>query len=605
MPVIISFPIREQIANRLNGGQGVKGVAAEMNISLITMYRLAAQFRREDGMYDAVPAQVSHKEKISREQLLAMTQIVEGTPKITLQELAKQAVQDGVFQSAETVPHISTIHRALVRVGFKWQKPRYSDPRSSRDVIKFERCNFRKHQDDGLDPEKLLSFDESNFYYEQATRAWGTTYVPATLLQPKGKVMRRSLLATIGFKKVGAEYKALIHWLLIPPRRSWRPLGDVIEAVEIEPSEKEELKQLTKLYVDSLGVDGLKAKLKDLSVRSEEKNVASMRATLIRIGRAGSREGELRSSTQKGRPSLGGKLVAPTGDSRQLSEYLHQCLVPFLNTGELWAADKDTCALTMNEGVRSCPDGGVRQYTPKLNETTVVWDSAPSHLPANSKKASGFEKYAKEVLGFKGILHTPPYSPWFAPIELFFSFVKRYVRKFAPATLPELLVRIREAVQLISGSMIKNWFKKCGYIVPGEELDWADDEQKDQPDPCTLPQDHKFSETRQHIVCVARDGTVAKEKKTRHSTWSKWEEKPDLQDMSVTKSKGVKRKRKRVTHCDEPGEGTRYVGFGEVPPDTVFPEYDQLFQNDDDQAEVEGILDEREPSSSSSSKQET
>lgn len=87
--------------------------------------------------------------------------------------------------------------------------------------------------------------DESNFYYEQATRAWGTMYKPAVLEKPKGKVMRRTLFATIGFSTVGGEPKAFIHWLLVPPRKSYAPLPDRIQDYEItDPaSERAALKQ--------------------------------------------------------------------------------------------------------------------------------------------------------------------------------------------------------------------------------------------------------------------------------------------------------------------------------------------------------------------------
>ena len=112
----------------------------------------------------------------------------------------------------------------MQQLGFKWQKPRYSDPRAKRDRIQFERCCFRQAQQNGLDANgKILSFDESNFYFEQATRAWGSTHKPPVLEKPKGKIMRRALLATIGYIEIaGQTPKAFIHWLLIPPRKSWR-----------------------------------------------------------------------------------------------------------------------------------------------------------------------------------------------------------------------------------------------------------------------------------------------------------------------------------------------------------------------------------------------
>ena len=82
--------------------------------------------------------------------------------------------------------------------------------------------------------------DECNFYYEQATRAWGTKYKPPTLVKPKGKIMRRSMFATIGFHEIkGDQPKAFIHWTLVPPRKSRKPLDERIQSFEVEKGEKE------------------------------------------------------------------------------------------------------------------------------------------------------------------------------------------------------------------------------------------------------------------------------------------------------------------------------------------------------------------------------
>jgi len=119
------------------------------------------------------------KQTISREQLLAVADIMSTTPKTTLKELRAQAIENKIFESEKKAPDQSTIYRRLQQLGFKWQKPRYSDPRAKRDRIQFERCCFRQAQQNGLDANgKILSFDESNFYFEQATRAWGSTYKP-------------------------------------------------------------------------------------------------------------------------------------------------------------------------------------------------------------------------------------------------------------------------------------------------------------------------------------------------------------------------------------------------------------------------------------------
>jgi len=69
----------------------------------------------------------------------------------------------------------------------------------------------------------------------------------------------------------------------------------------------------------------------------------------------------------------------------------------------------------------------------------------------------------------KGVISTPPYSAWFNPVELFFSYTKWYIRKHAPATVLELLQRLREATVKVTGEMIKGWFRKSGYLIPGEQ----------------------------------------------------------------------------------------------------------------------------------------
>jgi hypothetical protein len=174
----------------------------------------------------------------------------------------------------------------------------------------------------------------------------------------------------------------------------------------------------------------------------------------------------------------------------------------------------------MDEGIRGCPDGGKREYRPKLKESSMLWDNAPSHLPNSTKRSSPFYAYVNEVLGLAGIVHTPPYSPWFNPIELFFSYVKRYVRKYAPPDIPALLLRIREATAKITGTMIMNWFRKCGYVVPGAAAESRqDDPNRGVVDRCSLPPDAKF-DRREHVSCVDKEGKVRRLKRTGSDRWN-------------------------------------------------------------------------------------
>jgi hypothetical protein len=66
----ITFEIRQEIANRLMGGQTAKGIGADLNIALKTVYRLKAQFLEEDGTYVAVPGKLAIKQAFTRDQLV-------------------------------------------------------------------------------------------------------------------------------------------------------------------------------------------------------------------------------------------------------------------------------------------------------------------------------------------------------------------------------------------------------------------------------------------------------------------------------------------------------------------------------------------------------
>ena len=174
--------------------------------------------------------------------------------------------------------------------------------------------------------------DETNFYFEQASRAWGTIYKPAVLEKPKGKIPRRVMFATIGFNVTSTgERQALIHWVLVPPRKSFRPLEERIQEWEIEaPDERAALKaKYTEGYVQKCTQAGLKKELQDLGLRAPENTCAVMRDVLLRVGRTGSRVGELR-ARGLGRPSTGGQVLPATGNAFMTSEYLHQCLGTFL-----------------------------------------------------------------------------------------------------------------------------------------------------------------------------------------------------------------------------------------------------------------------------------
>jgi len=242
-----------------------------------------------------------------------ISQWLTAEPKLTLKELREKAVKEGFYDSLAAVPDQSTLYRQLKELGFNWGHARYSDPRSKRGVIKYERCAFRMAQDQGLDPTTLLSFDESNFHiWDQPRLAWGTTVKPATLEKPKGKTLRNSVYATIGFQMVGGEAKAVIHWVFIHPRKTWRPLETTIQEYEIEPDEKADIRaSLSKQLIRSSTCEGLKAELTKLGIKSPSLTKEAMVATLMRVWKRGSRLDELR-LLGRGRPDTGGQLIPPT-----------------------------------------------------------------------------------------------------------------------------------------------------------------------------------------------------------------------------------------------------------------------------------------------------
>jgi transposase len=57
----------------------------------------------------------------------------------------------------------------------------------------------------------------------------------------------------------------------------------------------------------------------------------------------------------------------------------------------------------------------------------------------------------------------PPYSPAFSPIENAFSRLKRYLRRAAARTKPDLQTAIAEALDSITAQDAQGYFHHCGY----------------------------------------------------------------------------------------------------------------------------------------------
>lgn len=606
---------REEICTRLTGGQSVAGIAQAMGLNRRTVYRLKKRFAQPNGQFTAVAPQSQPRRSIDRGVLIKISGWLSNeNSKMTLEEVQKRLVEDDDFKE-EDVPHTSTIWRRLKSMGFAFRQAKYEDQRALRTAVQYERCSFRMAQNQGLDPCTLLSFDESNFFFEQATKAWGSTVRAPKLPKPKGKVPRRSLLATIGFTMDDNDVPlGFIHWVLIPPRPSFRPLADEIEEVEVKDGEAQDIQMRLSLdLIASLSLAGLKNELKRLGIRSTETTKTSMSECLLRVMRNRSRVGELR-ARGRGRPSLGGQVIPPTGNARMTSEYLYSCLLPFLNRGvhALHNSSGFDCDTSADEGIESCPDYGKiegnRGVVPNLGERSILWDSAPSHQPSNHLFVSPFHRYLQK-LGLAGVVHTPPYSPFLNPIELLFSYLKRYCRKHAPPNTKELLVRLREASDKIDGRMIANWYKKCGFIIPGSDPEQT----RDPPDPangegsadarCFLPKNTTF-ERREHIACFDRDGKLRREKRQGSKKWGKYDELRDseedsedesvLHNLSQTKRTGIlPKKRVKIAACAPPELGeTRWTGIGPEPPGLQHAPHDHLWDRDQYHA-VEAVVDER------------
>ena len=93
---------------------------------------------------------------------------------------------------------------------------------------------------------------------------------------------------------------------------------------------------------------------------------------------------------------------------------------------------------------------------PRLpRESVLVLDNARIHHGGNLAALV-------EVAGSK-LLHLPPYSPDFSPIELDSRWLKGWVRKRRPRTDEERQCCIAQAVQEMPTQHAKPWFRKCGY----------------------------------------------------------------------------------------------------------------------------------------------
>jgi putative transposase len=87
----------------------------------------------------------------------------------------------------------------------------------------------------------------------------------------------------------------------------------------------------------------------------------------------------------------------------------------------------------------------------------VVMDNLPAHKLASIVPM--IEAVGASVIGLS------PYSPDFNPIELWWSQLKSFLRKFAPTNAFMIDRIIAVALNLINPQHLKNWFASCCYCT--------------------------------------------------------------------------------------------------------------------------------------------
>jgi putative transposase len=87
----------------------------------------------------------------------------------------------------------------------------------------------------------------------------------------------------------------------------------------------------------------------------------------------------------------------------------------------------------------------------------VVMDNLPAHKLASIVPM--IEVYGASVICLS------PYSPDFNPIELWWSQLKSFLRRFAPTTTSMIDTIIAVALNLMNRQHLRNWFARCCYCT--------------------------------------------------------------------------------------------------------------------------------------------
>jgi transposase len=79
---------------------------------------------------------------------------------------------------------------------------------------------------------------------------------------------------------------------------------------------------------------------------------------------------------------------------------------------------------------------------------------------------------ARRLVAARGcrLLFLPPYSPDYNPIELAFATLKAALRRAAARTRADLERATAAALDAITPAQAANWFRHCGYPLPGQPL---------------------------------------------------------------------------------------------------------------------------------------
>jgi transposase len=98
---------------------------------------------------------------------------------------------------------------------------------------------------------------------------------------------------------------------------------------------------------------------------------------------------------------------------------------------------------------------------PKLKPgNIVVLDNVGAHKPEGA--------LARIRAAGARVIFLPPYSPDLNPIELCWSKMKAFLRKFEALTVAALDAAIARAAELVTPSDARGWFTHCGYSAQPE-----------------------------------------------------------------------------------------------------------------------------------------